>query len=263
MWKLKIESVVASPTLTLGAATTPIANPDLFFTAAINGCSVFVNGAPAAPSVYHGGAEQNEIQSIIAQLGNAFWTSVGGNAEGMWRNLYRGFNVNAAGDLRPKMGPHAATAEVNKNQYVKESLNGATVLSPLSMGRPDPADQDKPSTLLAVQLEQFILNDPQFRDIRVEEVSPWGCVFGLRNGNDWEFYLQTNATIKYYSIHRQKRFLKKTKTYYKGVSDTRYDVLGQPHQWGKGQSVNFGSKQFFPHGAYAHARIDPRSFRFF
>src|SRR5687768_14128981 len=35
--------------LTLGAS------PDIFVTAAINGCSVFVTGAPNAPTVYHAG----------------------------------------------------------------------------------------------------------------------------------------------------------------------------------------------------------------
>jgi len=26
-------------------------------------------------------------------------------------------------------------------------------------------------------------------------VNPWGCVMGIRTGNNWEFFLQENATV--------------------------------------------------------------------
>ena len=275
MWKLKIESSVASPTLNIGAGTTAIANPDVFFTAAINGCSVFARGAAADPSLYHGGAEQNEIATIRNQVGNAFWQQIGGNAEGLWLNLFHGFDM-AAGPLPPggdpmtlmgqKHNPAKAAdnsvGEVNKNDYVKQSVHGADILSPLSMGKANPADRDKPSTIQAVQLENYLTSRPDFSHLRVEEVSPWGCVFGLRNGNNWEFYLQTNATVRYYTIHRKKRFARSTKTSYKGFGDQEYATLGQPMQWPKGQSVNMGTKQFFP-GGHGHVAVDPRTFRFF
>ena len=93
-WKLKIESALANANFVLGPGTTAIPNPDIFFTAAINGCSVFVNGNAADPTVYHGGAEQNEIAAIKNQLGNTFWNMIGGNTEGMWMNLFKGFDVD-------------------------------------------------------------------------------------------------------------------------------------------------------------------------
>lgn len=261
MWKITLESAATTPTITVGAATTTaIPNPELFFTAAINGCSVFARGNTTTPRIYHGGAEQNEIAEIRNQLGNALWNQLGGNAEGMWLNVFQGLGVQQGALALRHAPPKAAdvsVGEINKNQYVKETMGGQTVLSPLSMrpGLPT-ADADQPSTLLGVTLENYLLNNGAYRNIRVEEVSPWGCVFGLRNGNNWEFYLQTNATVKYFTIRRTGFFKKKTKY------DGQPDAAGKPTQWAKAQSVNFGTRQFFP-GAHPHVMVPLNSFRFF
>jgi len=40
----------------------------------------------------------------------------------------------------------------------------------------------------------------QGTDIRVLEANPWGTVFGIRTGEDWKFYLQENASVRYHKI---------------------------------------------------------------
>jgi hypothetical protein len=263
MWKIPIDSNAISPTLQVGVGSTAIPNPDLFFTAAINGCSVFARGNQDSPRVYHGGAEQNEIAEIKSQLGNAFWNAMGGNAEGMWLNLFKGLQPDAhnPASLAPIGGQHKQGffGEINKNQYVKQTAMGAPVISPLSQRPGLPAwAQNQPSTQLALTVENYLTTSFTYMNIRVEEVSPWGCVFGMRNGNNWEFYLQTNATVKYFSLRTKKRFFKKNKV----VAEGQLDGQGQPTQWAKAQSIHFGTQQFFP-GANGHAMVPLNSFRFF
>ncbi|MGH9454083.1 MAG: hypothetical protein ACRD2O_08960, partial [Terriglobia bacterium] len=209
--------------------------------------------------VYHGGAEQNEIAAIKTRLGNAFWNQMGGNAEGMWLNVFQGLGVQHGNlVLPPNPAPKANFGEINKNQYVKQTITGQPVVSPLSQRASLPlVDQNQPSTQLGVVLEQYLTSSFTYANIRVEEVAPWGCVFGLRNGNNWEFYLQTNATVKYFTTRITGRFKKKTK-----YDVGQPDALGNPTQWAKAQSVNFGTQQFFP-GAHGHAMVPLNSFRFF
>ena len=54
---------------------------------------------------------------------------------------------------------------------------------------------------------------------RIKEVRPWGCVFGIRTGDDWQFYLQENATIRYTTVKTTGSFLSK-----KTVEVDFYDV---------------------------------------
>ncbi|MEL7000624.1 MAG: hypothetical protein AAFP68_20420 [Pseudomonadota bacterium] len=46
---------------------------------------------------------------------------------------------------------------------------------------------------------------------RVEETNPWGAVFGIRRGADWEFYLQENVTVTYRKLLPPTGFFKKFK----------------------------------------------------
>ena len=42
------------------------------------------------------------------------------------------------------------------------------------------------------------------KTIRVKSVKPWGCVFGIRTGLLWKFYLQENVTTRYATLQKQK-----------------------------------------------------------
>ncbi len=133
----------------------PVArNPRIFFTAAINGCSVFVRGKPTEPEVYHAG-----IDGKLNRDSAAFW---------------RDCLSRAVRDKGPAGG---VTREVNRADYVKDvDFHG-------------PADTPLAADYLAW------LKDAHRDKLTISEVSPWGCVFGIRYGRLWSFYLQENATV--------------------------------------------------------------------
>ncbi|MBK9169401.1 MAG: hypothetical protein IPM24_18325 [Bryobacterales bacterium] len=143
-------------------------NPHLFFTAAINGCSVFVTGSPRNPAVYHAG-----IDGTLSL-----------NAVDFWRDrLDEIFASSGMGSPSYK--------EVNKSDYVKD-------------------DQflDPRTTETAKRYEDW-LRSHHSGEFGIQEVKPWGCVFGIRYGRLWSFYLQENATISYLRIVRKKDVVKK------------------------------------------------------
>lgn len=80
------------------ARHTQAESPMIFFTAAINGCSVFATGGVASPLVAHAGTEDS--------------TPYGGDAAGFWRAL---FEVSLDGDTANPIG------EVNNTHYVNDT----------------------------------------------------------------------------------------------------------------------------------------------
>lgn len=70
------------------------ADPNRFFTAAINGCSVFISGTRQAPTIHHAGGDT---------------ATNGPSAQALfWRNLMAGLG-------------HVGVAEVNKEDYIKDA----------------------------------------------------------------------------------------------------------------------------------------------
>jgi hypothetical protein len=136
-------------------------DPDMFFTATINGCSVFVQGQPDAPTVYHAGGptgikDPNE-------------------AARMWRHaLLNHIKRSRSAQARGVIG-----AEINKTQYITT-----------------PGIKDGNTTPTADEYERELkrLLDKK-GSFRINAVRPWGCVFGVRKNDQWEFYLQENATV--------------------------------------------------------------------
>ncbi len=135
-------------------------DPDIFFTAAINGCSIFVQGNADSPSVYHAGGSTGQSDP----------------SEGarFWRNALDNHIQNTATALA--RGP--IQGEVSKTDYIKEpGVAGGT-------------------TNRALQFEQHLQNNlNKHGKFTVTMVNPWGCVMGIRTGQDWSFYLQENGTI--------------------------------------------------------------------
>ncbi len=129
-------------------------NPNFFFTAAINGCSVFVQGKPTEPTVYHAG-----IDGTLHRDAAAFW---------------RDCLSRVTRDQGPTGG---VTREVNKAQYTKDTSFKGPARTPLA------------AAYLAW------LKDEHKKELKISEVAPWGCVFGIRYGRLWSFYLQENATV--------------------------------------------------------------------
>lgn len=156
-------------------------HPGLFFTAAINGCSVFVKGPPTHPQVFHAG-----IDGSFAS---------GTDAAAFWQQRLK--------EILAKQGPGGghmgAVREVNKADYIK-----------------DPRHRDPTTTATADAYERW-LTENQNKEFRLQAVSPWGCVFGIRYGRSWTFYLQENATVT------TLRYVKKGDTHKVRVNASRTD----------------------------------------
>jgi hypothetical protein len=187
--KLKIANVATSPTLDFGVGTDPVANPGLFFTAAISGCSVFVVGATAAPSVYHAGV----TGSLITPMGPEKFNRLGGTSEAVWRSL-----LGRTATLAKPIG------EVNRDHYVAERVG------PLGGETDRIRSNEAYTTAQALMLEGQLQNR---NDLTAVKVSPWGCVFGLRDAaGQWSFNLVKNATVEYYRVTRKKKLFGRVKT---------------------------------------------------
>lgn len=131
--------------------------PDVFFTAAINGCSVFIQGTAKNPTIFHAGG--NPVEK-------------GRDTTKVWRQLVNLIKDPAKGKLQ---------AEVNKEHHVTQWH----------------MDQNMPrSTQKALDYEDYLKTNYNTGTVTIRTVSPWGCIFGIRDAqDDWNFYLQENATI--------------------------------------------------------------------
>ena len=136
-------------------------DPDIFFTAAINGCSVFFQGTPDHPTVYHAGGSSGESDHNQAAR---FWR------EALSKHIAASATALGRGGIK---------AEVNKTHYVKTA---GTV--------------GNSSTPRAEEYERYLKEKlDKVGKFTVTMVNPWGCVMGIRTGNDWMFYLQENSTV--------------------------------------------------------------------
>jgi hypothetical protein len=134
-------------------------NPSIFFTAAISGCSVFVQGDPAAPQVFHAG-----INGTLLLDAASFWRE-------------------CLGIVTENTGPTGIRREVNKNDYTRNDK--FMKLKRVGARTRTPGAEDFLNWL-----------ESEHRDeLTISEVSPWGSVFGIRYGRLWSFYLQENATV--------------------------------------------------------------------
>lgn len=136
-------------------------DPDIFFTATINGCSVFIQGSSDSPTIYHAGGNTGQSDH--------------NEAARFWRHaLAKHIAGNAAA-----RGRGTIAAEVNKTDYVK---------TPGTVGN---------STTIRAQMYEDALKTKLDKTgkFTVTMVNPWGCVMGIRTGTHWAFYLQENATV--------------------------------------------------------------------
>jgi len=166
-------------------AIAALPNPRLFYTAAINGCSVFAYGTATGPTVVHAGFETN-----FADKGKV--DQLGGNSAAMWKSLLEGVTASPDGltlTVKPPSKPNLG--EVNRYDYIRTRT----------------ADGSDPlGTADAAQLEQYLKTN-RTDVLKVKEVNPWGSVFGLRTGNSWQMTLQRNVSIQYRTIRQTSGFL--------------------------------------------------------
>lgn len=136
-------------------------DPDIFVTAAINGCSVFVQGDATGPTVYHAGGYTGQSDHNQAAR---FWR------EALASHMRSSASARARG---------AIGGEVNKTHYVA---------TPGTAGNSTTPTAQQYETWLKQKLDKT-------GKFTVTMVNPWGCVMGIRTGTTWSFYLQENATV--------------------------------------------------------------------
>jgi len=142
-----------------------VLDPDVFFTAAINGCSIFIQGSPENPTVYHAGGDTGRGDDMAR--GAAYWREVLTNFADLSKGKFQ--------------------TEINKTDYIKTpGVKGS---------------DGKLTTAAANEYEKW-LKDQYKTTLDVKFVSPWGCVVGYRNAGRWTFYLQENATVAFMRLKK-------------------------------------------------------------
>jgi hypothetical protein len=144
----------------------PVANPPIFFTAVLSGCSIIFKGTQTKPTIYHcgtGGENDNG-------------TPTTGDSNHFFRSMLR--NVRDQGLGRDRS---VATQVLSTDYMVTKGGTGAA----------------------ATHQAQFKAKlEKHYKDsMYIESVQMWGIVFGFRTGVNWEFYLQENATIYYRKVN--------------------------------------------------------------
>lgn len=233
--KIKILDVATTPVINFPLPIEPVANPNLFFTAAINGCSVIAVGATAAPSIYHGGLDGDTMVT----------RHVGETTEDAWQRL-----VGRLGGAKNVQG-------VGKTEYVAEL--DATPTDPNARFTVNGAK----TTRDADAFEKNLIARGSLTNV---SVSPFGMVFGLRDSTGaWQLSLVKNANVGYQRITNvtKKRFLRSAKTVQviKGElrDDRFYDASGNLTSTNVStveRKINtcvvLGYKPFFPGVGAAH-----------
>ena len=153
-------------------------DPRIFFTAAINGCSVMVRGDAREPTIVHAGISQGQ-------------TPYGNQPGAFWRDLLCA-EMASIDDRRRLFGVH-------NTDYVNQT--GVS-------GRAFTQNTD--------DYRQWLRALPP-NGYTVEDVIPWGAVFGIRYGSLWSFYLQENATVRRVRIERRRE----TVTYQRLVQEPK------------------------------------------
>lgn len=247
--KLKIEDA-GTASFPVGNGAAPIPNPKFFFTAAVNGCSVVIRGDERGPSCYHGGIDGTTVKDAMGEVN---FNALGGSVEEVWRNVIEGVYYRKSGNdtvLTPKPLTHhhggqlkrdkSTWAEINRNDYVAER-------DPVNPGRyftvPGMLPNQRMNTTLLAKTFQDWARDENRRVLTQIEVSPWGCVFGLREaGGNWQMYLQRNATVSYRRLRKRH-----------GVGKLRW---GDMEAFGPPQTtfVTLALQRFFPDKGAVHYR---------
>ena len=156
-----------------------VGTPQFFFTSAIGGCSVFVQGPGNTPTTYHAGIDgtvsqhYNQPNAVNPQIQALHQAAQADNAPLFWHLLVE--HVYGVVVAAPGWG------EVDKRDYIKD---GNTMFG-------------TDCTARVVSFVDRVQGMHKAEGLRVSDIRPSGCVFGIQNGGNWEFYLQENIAITY------------------------------------------------------------------
>lgn len=142
-----------------------ILDPPRFFTAAINGCSIFIQGDPDRPTIHHAGGDTGRGKDYLA--GAAFW-----------REIITRFADLDKGSFK---------TEISKIDYITD---------------PSVRMESGAATTQHAKDYRAWLNDKYKNVLNVQLVAPWGCVMGFRDNGAWSFYLQENVSVAYIKLSK-------------------------------------------------------------
>jgi hypothetical protein len=154
-----------------------VLDPDLFVTAALQGCSVIVTGEPAQPVVYHLNAQQ--VKGPGGETFGGDDTAFIAAAQAKVGHMQTMFGQ--ARTEFPKAGAKVGTVRQAPAQAVTQ---GAVVTDYMIGAKPGPN----------AALASFYKQQLGVKSLSVEQ---YGTVFGIRSGGTWKFYRQTRTRLSY------------------------------------------------------------------
>lgn len=186
VYYLPWDSSGASIRMTIPVMGTNNPDPSIFFTAAINGCSIFFQGTQQNPTIYHCGGTTDYAKSQITE------------AIGFWQDVVDEYIGDDVTQGRANLGALHANS-VDKAQYVTTP----GVKSKADVTGAGGAKIKSYTTKTALSYQHLLKAKHGLTKITIEEVSPWACVLGRRDAaGDWSFYLQENASVRYHQVTR-------------------------------------------------------------
>ena len=175
MFRIKLKPSPNHPTQT-GIIFKDTVEPEVFITAALQGCSIIVSGDQQQPVVYHLNA-----QSTQGPLGEDVGTANNDQDFGISATAKRQHMLaryNMARTERPKEGPQAFGV------HPLQTYNSQAAHLTDYMHGMRPSNQQP--------LQQRYLGAAQGL------VGQFGTVFGIRSGGNWKFYRQTRTRVYRY-----------------------------------------------------------------
>ena len=157
-------------------------DPDFFLTAAVNGCTVFVEGPEEQPTVYHGNAvgvkdakDRGPMDLALAGKGKAAQNLIGQKVTTMQDR----FNRLSVGDPKQTRGGGAFTDQpakvITQADYQMLVMDGK-----IGSGFGSEAKQAVADIATREGVEK--------KEVRLKKSQ--GTVFGFRTGGKWKFYYQ-------------------------------------------------------------------------
>lgn len=164
--------------------------PDIFFTAPVNGCSVFVEGPPWQPTVYHANA-MGHIGTFDNYKTKKEFVDLQVAKIAHMRKRYKAFSTEHEKFARrwdnekSGYGPGHSGREANMQDY-------------LSRGFDPKVFEDEFDEIMKAFFETPHLKNVVIDDDKVKVFSVEGTIFGRRRQDqNWEFFFQKRAQLDY------------------------------------------------------------------
>ncbi len=199
-------------------------DPDIFITSEVNGCSVFVEGSRAEPTVYH-----------VNNSGGTSPTS--GSLQPAWDNFFAPKQQRMTDWVEDVPAPKSIRQDPTLlTQNPPKAVHARNYMDLVHTHRP--TDSRTPRGDVRTEIKG---KHQQAKKITITKTiyAPCGTVFGIRENGEWTFYYQRKATM-FFMWNATRGFLKKKIT--KGQAIARQYVIDCEEFWpGGGGSIYAGS----------------------